>query len=225
LVSVVGFTSFSAAGQPGDKAVVRSEIQTGRASETADVLRVKPKAFTKTYYVGDIVGVQPIPRPNASPDRDQAKIDMDPLIKLISSTVAPGTWEIQDWSGREIKSPLGLDEIEKGLRQGGGISQQDGKTGQTNPTGAIVPFFLSRSLIVKCTPEAHDQVANLLRQVRKVLEAREGRSVLNVVLMAPPTPPVTKAASGSSQRVRQLLDELTREVAKLAPLNNPPVGP
>jgi RNA polymerase sigma factor (sigma-70 family) len=225
LVSVAGFTAFSAAGQLGDKAVVQSESKTGRASDAASVPPAKPKAFSKTYYVGDIVGVEPTLRQNASTNRDQAKIDMDPLIKLISSTVAPGTWEIQDRSGREIKLPLGQDESEKGLGQGGGIPQQDGRTGQTRPTGAIVPFFLSLSLIMKCTPEAHDQVANLLRQLRELLEAREGRSAPNGILMAPPTLPATNVASGSSQKVRQLLDELAKEIAKLTPGDSPTVGP
>ena len=34
--------------------------------------------------------------------------------------------------------------------------------------GAIVPFFLSISLIIKHTAEVHEQVADLLRQLRRL---------------------------------------------------------
>ena len=40
-------------------------------------------------------------------------------------------------------------------------------TTQRQP-GAIVPFFLSISLIIKHTAEVHEQVADLLRQLRRL---------------------------------------------------------
>ena len=36
------------------------------------------------------------------------------------------------------------------------------------PIGAITPFFLSISLIIRHTAEVHDQVADLLRQLRRL---------------------------------------------------------
>src|SRR5262249_48343677 len=38
------------------------------------------------------------------------------------------------------------------------------------PIGAITPFFLSISLIVRHTAEVHDQVADLLRQLRRLTD-------------------------------------------------------
>ena len=40
--------------------------------------------------------------------------------------------------------------------------------GQTQPIGSITPFFLSISLIIRHTAEVHDQVADLLRQLRRL---------------------------------------------------------
>ena len=41
----------------------------------------------------------------------------------------------------------------------------------------MVPFYLSISLIVRCPKEVHDQVGNLLRGLRVVMDARDARMV------------------------------------------------
>jgi RNA polymerase sigma factor (sigma-70 family) len=231
LVSVIGVTALSAAGQSGDKAVVQSETKPESASEKPTP-EPEPAAFAKTYYVGDIIRVQL--GQEASTKRERPELAMNPLIKLITSTVAPGTWRIQN--SKEWQGQFALGHKRR-------LLDQDDNTGQTRPRNAIVPFFLSLSVIVRCTPEVHDQVANLLRGLRELVDAREGRTQETekqkpserpnssqpatglAAVMDPPAPTAIPVVSGSRQRVQQLLDELTKEVAKLTPVDNPPVGP
>ncbi|MGC8641376.1 MAG: type II secretory pathway, component PulD, partial [Isosphaeraceae bacterium] len=101
---------------------------------------------------------QPTSTPGAPP-----QIDMTPLIQLIMTSIAPGTWRVQDSSGQDISAAYGL---------GGGFGGAAG--GQDNaperPPGAIIPFFLSISLIIRHTAEVHDQIADLLRQLRKLTD-------------------------------------------------------
>jgi hypothetical protein len=194
------------------------------------------QTITKTYYVGDILEVarrlqagttapenQPQSEPGVRP-----LIDMQPLIKLISSTIAPGTWEIRD------QLVTNLEETATGIR----ASDREGKTGGVKPMGAIVPFYLSISLIIKCTPEAHDQVASLLRGLRVLLgtadegpvrqvpiEPQKSAKPVSIDLALPSRPtsappsaqqsPRTQSAPKQTQRVQQLLDELQREIKKL----------
>ena len=49
---------------------------------------------------------------------------------------------------------------------GGGAGADAG--GDTQPIGSITPFFLSISLIIRHTAEIHEQVADLLRQLRRL---------------------------------------------------------
>jgi RNA polymerase sigma factor (sigma-70 family) len=194
------------------------------------------QTITKTYYVGDILEVARRPRAGSTAPENQPQpgpgvgplIDMRPLINLISSTVAPGTWEIRD------QPVTNVEEAATGIR----TTDRQGKTGGVKPTGAIVPFFLSISLIIKCTPEAHDQVASLLRGLRVLFgTAQEGpvQPVPNEKHKSPQpvstdlafptrpaaaTPPAqqslrTPFAQKQTQRVQQLLDELQREIKKL----------
>ncbi|WP_337177834.1 type II secretory pathway, component PulD, partial [Paludisphaera sp.] len=88
--------------------------------------------------------------------------DMMPLIQLITSSIAPGTWRIQDGDGRDVSSAYGLG----GAFGGGGLGGDDIDEGR--PPGSITPFFLSISLIIRHTAEVHDQVADLLRQLRRL---------------------------------------------------------
>ena len=47
-----------------------------------------------------------------------------------------------------------------------------GKPYSRLPDGSITPFYLSISLIIRRTPEVHEEVANLLRGLRRLAEAR-----------------------------------------------------
>ena len=84
---------------------------------------------------------------------------MMPIIQLITTSIAPGTWKMQDGYGQEVPSAYGL---------GGGFGGDAGGIDQQRQPGAIVPFFLSISLIIKHTAEVHEQVADLLRQLRRL---------------------------------------------------------
>ena len=81
-------------------------------------------------------------------DGHRPPVDMNPLIKLITGSVAPGTWKDRDAKGRVKEATAGI----------GTISQHE-----TN-----------LSLIVVQTAEAHAQIAERLDQLGDVLSAREG---------------------------------------------------
>jgi RNA polymerase sigma factor (sigma-70 family) len=100
------------------------------------------------------------PEPPASPSSNPEAparppaIDMGRVIKLIATNVQPGTWTVQDKQGHDITANY--------LPPGREVPPLE-------PHGAIVPFDLSISLIIRHTKECHDQVANLLRCVRELM--------------------------------------------------------
>ena len=144
---------------------------------------------------------------------------MAPLMCLIVSTVAPGTWEIRDGSGTDVTAQSGLDDTSVG------------PGGQTKRTGTMVPFFLSISLIVECDVGTHAQVANLLRGLRDFVNTRENNGRSQVMerrdpivtqigsgpVASPSRPANGAAAAGreASTKIERLLDELRTEIAKL----------
>ena len=108
----------------------------------------------KTYPVADLlVG-------SIHDDGDQPKYHMTPLIELLTSSVAPGTWRVSNEDGR-------LDRDEGG-------------------TGSIIPFRPSLSLIVRHTPEVHAQFAERLAQLRLVLGTYQANTAMNAVPSLPP---------------------------------------
>jgi hypothetical protein len=121
-------------------------------------------------------------------------------------------------------------------------------------TGSITPFFLTISLIVECKPEIHDRVADLLKNLRVFLDARDNRVAQQrttiqpdarqlsstslplpppptqsfptaLPLPAPPAPRAMPADSRPTHRVHELLGELKKEIEKLTPVENSSVGP
>ena len=111
--------------------------------------------YPKTYYVGDIL----FP-PNRTGEKRSVtvgataefpKVNMTPLMDLIAVSVAPGTWNVQDGYGNQVPTK----------KNGRETAPQD----QRN---AMVPFFLSLSLIVKCPPEQHAEIAHILRCLRRL---------------------------------------------------------
>jgi RNA polymerase sigma factor (sigma-70 family) len=200
----------------------------GPDGRTIGAVAAKPDTefFTQTYYVGDILGVMPPAGiSSTSPETKnqgtygvRPKVDMQPVMSLISSTIAPRTWQM-----------------------GGAL--EDGGDRKTNK---MVPFFLSISLIIRCPQDVHAQVANLLRGLRGVLEARDARMVRPDPIILPGTyanpasaalpagqsrppaatvrdlqtttlsPPAhsSPAQPPSKHRVQQLLDELQKEIAR-----------
>ncbi len=95
---------------------------------------------------------------------DRPIVDMTPLIQLITSSIAPGSWRVTDvQGGQDVSGAYGM-----GGGFGGGGGGADVGGADTQPIGSITPFFLSISLIIRHTAEIHDQVADLLRQLRRL---------------------------------------------------------
>ena len=90
--------------------------------------------------------------------REDRDLDFGPLIALIKSAVAPGTWQ----DGHESADGMG------GYGQGAGMAAGGAAGGQNTAIGTITPFFLSISLIIRHTAEVHDDVVDLLRQLRRL---------------------------------------------------------
>jgi RNA polymerase sigma factor (sigma-70 family) len=170
---------------------------------------------TKTYYVGDLVeapqlpgAISTIPVSGGPAAGVRPMVNVQPVMDLIASTVAPGTWNVDDGRGPVIVSR----------------------------TNSMVPFYLSISLIVRCPDEVHDQVANLLRLLRVLIDARDNRAVQEKTadhreafqLKSSPTPPpgdlelrgpkarpANAVPPASRPRVQELLEELQKEIEKL----------
>jgi RNA polymerase sigma factor (sigma-70 family) len=246
-VSVVGFVL--AQQSPGDGVIApTTRVLPSQPYETRElgpdgrpigVVHVPRDAMiTIAYYVGDLVGTplaqtatQPSPDQSAAPAAVQARVDMMPLVRFIATTVAPGTWDIRDENGGDPTAVT--DRARSSIGQGG----------QSKPMGSIIPFFLSISLVVRCTAETHTRVAHLLRGMRDVVNARDA----NAQRPVPPLPPIatrpsparkvvpsmaldsaapaakpdaaqevgSPVASEPSARIERLLDELRTEIAKL----------
>jgi RNA polymerase sigma factor (sigma-70 family) len=187
--------------------------------------------FAKTYYVGDLVLSSPRPAGLgtygtvdstgtmgnvASTPHVRTAVNLKPIITLIASTVAPGTWNAVDGQGHDLAPDL--DPAASSARQGA----------QPQRVGSITPFFLSMSLIIRCTAETHVQVAGLLKGLRDVVYARDGNGqqasdqpprFATLPLSPPPAAPGTKQIAGSAPestaKIERLLDELRTEIAKL----------
>ncbi|AGA29272.1 type II secretory pathway, component PulD [Singulisphaera acidiphila] len=168
--------------------------------------------YPKPYYVGDLimapprgpanplnpmglldnpsnpgangVGAQQIPLANGastasnsgpnSSAGDRPKADYGPLIQLITGTIAPNSWKINDVGGGDSSSGYGM---------GGGFGAGDGGgLDTTTPIGSITPFFLSISLIIRHTAEIHDQVADLLKQLRRLQDLQVSIEVRFITL-------------------------------------------
>jgi len=100
--------------------------------------------------------------PNVSlSQRTLTEADMMPLIQLITSTIAPNTWKITDPSGVGDAGAYGMGA--GGLGGAGGADAAD-----VAQPGSITPFLLSISLIIRHTAEVHEDVAELLRQLRRL---------------------------------------------------------
>ena len=164
LAAVVASSPWHAAGQtgygrdnPSRRSYARSVGPDGRAIGSLQQ-KPGPDTYTKTYYVGDLVGTPAsLPQNLAAPSNkagvvamNRRLVDMGPLVDLITSTVARGTWRIQDGSGKDISSEYPLKGRKKGVVP-------------LRPIGTITPFYLSTSLIIRCTQDVHEEVADLLR--------------------------------------------------------------
>ena len=88
--------------------------------------------------------------------------DMMPLIQLITNTIAPGTWSVAGSMGK------GDGSFGMGGAFGGGGAGGAGADADPAQPGSITPFMLSISLIIRHTAEVHEEVAELLKQLRRL---------------------------------------------------------
>jgi hypothetical protein len=132
------------------------------------------ESITRVYAVGDLI--LPVSRSNqlyALKDDGTLTVtegpvyskpgvaSFGPLIDLLKSTVAPGTWTTFE-------------------PQGGGES--------TVPDRTITPFHLNLSLIIRHSPEVHDQVVERLRQLRRLVGPLTGAGEMAEELRPLPEP-------------------------------------
>ncbi len=91
------------------------------------------------------------------------QVDFGPLINLITTSIAPGSWRLEDLN-TGTSTPMGGFGLGDGLGGlGGGLGGAD-----EEQIGSITPFFLNLSLIIRTTAEIHDEVVDLLRQLRRL---------------------------------------------------------
>ncbi len=146
----------------------------------------RESTYVETYYVADLVVPintnQPAPNTNTmlganmpsppvdatgaptgtllAPNPTERRIDMTPIVQLITSAISPGSWKINDGSGAaDSGTPFGL---------GGGFGGAAGGLDAAAPVGSITPFILNISLIIRHTSEVHAEVEDLLKQLRKL---------------------------------------------------------
>ncbi|MEO6809983.1 MAG: type II secretory pathway, component PulD, partial [Isosphaeraceae bacterium] len=81
-----------------------------------------------------------------------------PLVQLIKATIAPGSW----------KNSNGMAPAGGAYGLGAGLGGDDADAAADTAVGSITPFFLNISLIIRHTAEVHDDVVDLLRQLRRL---------------------------------------------------------
>ncbi|QDV38606.1 RNA polymerase sigma factor [Tautonia plasticadhaerens] len=112
-------------------------------------LESESESITRVYSVGDLIFIPHAER-ILSLKEDGTSVatvspglaSFGPLIDLLTSTVAPGTWTVGE------------------PRSGDGSTVTD---------RSITPFHLNLSLIVRHSPEVHEQVVERLRQLRRIV--------------------------------------------------------
>lgn len=186
----------------------------GRSARTRRIGALPGKdangAFPKTYYVGDIVTAKPADQPavrEGSTLGAQHIYDLTPLVDLIETTVAPGTWVVQDDRGNELPP--------RANRRGATTSTRQ---------NVMVPFFLTISIVIRCPKEAHDEIASLLRNLRRLKspyaydEHAAGDTRITIALpdsarAKPPFPP--RSSNDRMKKIDELMKSLQDEIQKL----------
>ncbi len=156
--------------------------------------------YPVAYYVGDLL-LRPADLPK---DGQQPRVDMVPLIRIIRSTIAPGTWKLQDGSDSEARVE---EVVESGLAEKQGKDPSPG-----HKVGRIIPFYLSISLIISQTAEVHEQIATLLsclRKYRQHLDASPGPS--------PDSIPLSGLKKMHVEELKRLIEDVRRKLDLLEP--------
>lgn len=90
-------------------------------------------------------------------DAQVTDADFEPLIQLIKASIAPNTWR----DGPDGSAGLGGYGL-------GALGGGEGELGVVGGYNSITPFYLNISLIVRATSEIHDEIVDLLRQLRRL---------------------------------------------------------
>ncbi len=110
----------------------------------------KSDVVVKTYAVPDLITSTPLP------DGAGGTVDMQPIIELIKTTVAPTTWTEAPQTGTAGDINSALNTLIANAR-----------------VGQITAVPPAMSLVIRQTPEVHTQIANRLTQLRRLVEARD----------------------------------------------------
>ena len=159
--------------------------------------------YVKSYDVADLV----VPKEPPTDPRIIDQIDMSPLRELLFATVAPGTWQVN-------------------VENGGNPAAAD--PNGPRPIGSIIPLHAIVSLAVRHTPEVHEQVAERLEMLRRLIRVREangervrdGRTASNPIekaegakvpwfMLDSPTPQADSAAAKEKRAALRRLYEGT----------------
>jgi len=151
----------------------------------------KNRRFVTTYSVDHLIRAA---SDNTKPDE---KVDILPLMKLLASTVAPGTWRVKNESGDHVPFP-GVEE-EGNIVNSMGVSHEG-----------------SNVLWVTANPEIHELIEKQLRLFRR----------LNLVVQAnrpasdKPTVPASEIHPSTKgkrkvERIRKLFKDLEHELDEL----------
>jgi general secretion pathway protein D len=106
---------------------------------------------------------------------DRPQSDISPIIQMITTSVAPGTWRVIDPSSqKDISNAYGLGFQGPGGMGGfgDGLGGAGDLEGQALPVGSIYPYFLGLSLIIRHTNEVHDEIADLFKQLRRMQDVQ-----------------------------------------------------
>ena len=127
----------------------------GGPQNDPNVLQAQAAAMVNGQ-VGAPVGATPAPL-STGPMSSTGERDLDygPLIQLIKNSIAPGTWS---------NDHTPMDATDPAYGQGAGA----GGDTETEGVGTITPFYLNISLIIRQTAEVHEQIVDLLRQLRRL---------------------------------------------------------
>ncbi len=119
----------------------------------------------------------------------QGKVDLMPLMDLITFSVAPGTWHVQDGYGHDVPSKK--------------PASGDAPADQQN---AMVPFFLSISLIIKCPEDVHEDIAHFLRCLRRLQDINQRMKESNGLLGASNSPSEPESDGNKRTKVADMPD-------------------
>ncbi|WP_152049416.1 RNA polymerase sigma factor [Tautonia marina] len=111
------------------------------------------RMVTRTYSVPDLIAFNHLVRgyhqegPGPRLTQITRSADFEPLIELLTSSVAPDSWTITRFPGEEVPP------------------------GDTLPDGVLIPLPSTSKMVIRHTAEVHDEVRTRLEQIRRLVTA------------------------------------------------------